>query len=113
MHEIIETILRELTVNGEAVPVAPIRYRGKSLRFVTWQIILEDPETVADDHCIVSIVEVDVDIFSVDDYSDIMRAVYERFTSAGWVWAGTGPEMYEEETGLYHRTITFSRERMN
>lgn len=112
MHDIITAILSELVVSGEQIPVAPIRYRGKALRFVTWQITSEDPEIAADDECIVSVVELDVDIFSVADYSDIMTAVKELFTAAGWVWTGSGPEMYEEDTGLFHRTISFSIERM-
>ena len=29
-----------------------------------------------------------------------------------WLWVEDSEEMYEEDTGLYHKTITFEKERM-
>ena len=113
MHEIITNIISQLTVGGEHIPSAPLRFRGQAERFVTWQMTSDSPELSADDECIVSIVDLDVDVYSSAEYLDILDAVKTLFTSAGWVWSGTGPEMYEEDTGLYHRTISFSTERMN
>lgn len=112
MHEIIENILADLIIGAEAIPAAPLRFRGKAPRFVTWTITSEDPEVSADDDCVMSVVEVDVDIYSVAEYVDIMEAVKSRFIAAGWVWTGSSPEMFEESTGLYHRTVSFSKERM-
>ena len=112
LHDDIKSILAELIVGGEEIPARPLRYRGDAMRYITWTITSEDPETSADDGCIVSVAELDVDIYSDVDYLDIMEAVISRFTAAGWVWAGSGPEMYEEDTGLYHRTVEFEIERM-
>lgn len=27
-----------------------------------------------------------------------------------WIWTGDSEEMYEKDTGLYHRTVTFEKE---
>ena len=112
MHEIIQNILDGLIVDGLPIPSAPLRYRGIARRFVTWTITSEDPQVPADDGCAVSFIELDVDIYSDVDYSDIMDAVIPLFTAAGWVWTDSGPEMFEEDTGLYHRTVSFEKERM-
>ena len=29
-----------------------------------------------------------------------------------WLWLEDSPEMYEDDTELYHKTITFEKERM-
>ena len=29
-----------------------------------------------------------------------------------WLWVEDSAEMYEEDTGLYHKTMTFEKERM-
>ena len=112
MQDKIREILGSLTVGGAPIPGVPVRYRGKAERYITWTITGEEPAIPGDDRCRTSIVSLDVDIFSTAEYSDIMEAVKQVMTAAGWVWVGCGPEMLEEETGIFHRTIEFEIERM-
>lgn len=111
MNEEIKTIFKDLKVNDKSIPVEHIRYKGKSKTFVIWSLLTERPSLVADDISLYSIVEVDIDIYSDSNYLDIMKEVKKLMKENEWVWVEDSPEMYEDDTELYHRTITFEKER--
>lgn len=111
MNSQIKTILTDLKVNDVIIPVAHFRYKGNSKTFVTWQIISEAPSLMADDEYLYSVVSVDVDVFSDSNYSNIVKEIKKRFISNGWVWSEDSSEMYEDETQIYHKTITFEKEK--
>ena len=100
-----------ITVNGKQIPTAHLRYRGDSKTFVTWTILSERPVLSADDGQVYSVGEVDVDIYSDGNYMDIVSEVKKLMEDNDWLWTEDSPEMYEEDTGLYHRTSTFEKER--
>lgn len=100
-----------ITVNGKQIPIAHLRYRGDSKTFVTWTILSERPVLSADDVQVYSVGEVDVDIYSDGNYVDIVSTVKKLMEDNDWLWTEDSPEMYEEDTGLYHRTSTFEKER--
>ena len=95
---------------GDA-PVAHLRYKGNSRKFVTWTITGEEPALSANDEDLCSICSVDVDIFSEGNYLDIKREIKQKMKDNDWVWVEDSEEMYEEDTGLYHQTISFEKER--
>jgi hypothetical protein len=112
MNEEIKSIFGEkLVVGNEEIPVAHLRYRGSSKRFVTWTIIKEDPNVSANDEVLYSVITVDFDIFSDCNYLDIIKEIKKKMKNNDWVWVEDSPEMYEEDTELYHRTCTFEKER--
>ena len=53
------------------VPVEFIRYTGKEKTYVTYSFIDDRPGVVADDKEILSITNIDMDIFSDSNYLDI------------------------------------------
>ena len=110
MNEEIKLILGEHI--GTDVPVAHLRYKGNSRRFVTWTITGEEPALSANDEDLCSICSVDVDIFSEGNYLDIIREIKRKMKDNEWVWTGDSEEMYEEDTKLYHRTCSFEKERI-
>ena len=59
-----------------------------------------------------SVVSVDIDIFSDKNYLNIVEKIKELMRTNEWVWSGDSPELFEEDTGLYHKTCTFEKERM-
>ena len=97
-------------IKDEPIPVAHLRYKGNSKKFVTWTITGETPTLCADDEDIFTVCSVDVDIFSDGNYLDIMREIKRKMKNNGWIWVEDSAEMYEEDTMLYHRTCSFEKE---
>lgn len=99
-----------ITVGDEVVPVSHIRYTENSSKYVLWTITDETPTAAADDEFNYSIVTVDIDIYTPENLNDIKRVIMSLMRSNEWKWLETSPEMYEEDTKLFHRTITFEKE---
>ena len=110
MNEELKLILGENI--GDDVPVAHLRYKGDSRRYVTWTVTGESPALSANDEDLCSICSVDVDIFSESNYLDIKKQIKQIMKNNDWVWVEDSEEMYEEDTGLYHQTCTFEKERI-
>ena len=113
MNEELKLILGEkLIVSGKEIPVARLRYKGSSKSFVTWTITGEAPALSANDEDLCSICSVDVDIFSEGNYLDVKKEIKQKMKNNDWVWVEDSEEMYEEDTGLYHQTCSFEKERI-
>lgn len=113
MNEELKLILGDnITIGEENIPIAHLRYKGTSKRFVTWTLLDEEPRLSAYDEPLYSVVAVDIDIFSEGNYLDIIKEVKTIMKNNEWVWTGDSPEMYEDDTGLYHRTCSFEKERI-
>lgn len=112
MNEEIKWILGEsITVKGEVIPIAHLRYKGKSKRFVTWTTLDEVPRLSANDEPLFSVCSVDIDVFSDGNYLDIIKEIKKKMKNGEWVWIGDSAEMFEEDTELYHKTCSFEKER--
>jgi hypothetical protein len=113
MNEELKLILGEnLIIGNEQIPIAHLRYKGKSKKYVTWTITGEAPALSANDEDLCSTCSVDVDIFSEGNYLDIKKAIKQIMKNNDWVWVEDSEEMYEEDTELYHQTCSFEKERM-
>ncbi len=112
MNEEVKSILSNLKVDNKVIPVEHIKYTGKSKTFVTWALLDGIPALSGDNEIICSIEEVDIDVFSDSNYLDIIKEIKRLMKNGEWMWSGDSPEMFEEDTGLYHRTVTFQKERM-
>ena len=110
MNEELKTVLGEY-IGDKKIPVAHLRYKGNSRKYVTWTITGEDPALSANDEDLCSICSVDVDIFSEGNYLDIKKEIKQKMKNNDWVWVEDSEEMYEEDTGLYHQTCSFEKER--
>ena len=93
------------------VPVAHLKYKGSSKTYVIWTIINEEPLFSYDDDIQYSKVSVDIDIYSDSNYLNIMSSIKNIMKQNEWVWEGDSTEFFENDTKLYHRTCTFSKER--
>ena len=113
MNEELKLILGEnLIIGNKQIPIAHLRYKGKSKKFVTWTITGEAPALSANDEDLCSICSVDVDIFSDGNYLDIEKEIKQKMKNNDWVWVEDSEEMYEEDTELYHKTCSFEKERI-
>ena len=113
MNEELKLILGEnLIIGEEQIPIAHLRYKGNSKKYVTWTITGEEPALSANDEDLCSLVSIDVDIFSDGNYLDIEKQIKQKMKNNDWVWVEDSEEMYEEDTGLYHKTCSFEKERI-
>ena len=113
MNKEIKSILGDnLFIGGEKMPIAHIKYKGDARNYVTWAITDDSPALSANDEVLCSICSLDVDIFSEGNYLDVMKEIKQKMKNNDWVWTGDSPEMYEEDTQLYHRTCSFEKERI-
>lgn len=100
-----------ITVDGVSVPTAHLKYKGKGTTFVVWTITLERSVLSADDEVLYSIVSVDVDVYSKGNYLSVITEIKRLMKNNGWLWVEDSVEMYEDDTGLYHKAISFEKER--
>lgn len=107
MESELKQILKELKV-----PIAHLRYKGKEKKYVVWTIIYEQPLFSSDDEISYTEITVDIDIYSESNYLNLMSSIKKIMKDNNWRWQEDSTEKYEEDTKLYHRTCTFSKERM-
>lgn len=93
------------------IATAHIQYVGKSKTFITWTIIDDKPIFSRDDEIVYSEVYVDIDIYSDSNYLKIMSQIKKIMKENEWIWDGDSAESFENDTKLYHRTVTFKKER--
>lgn len=112
MNAELKTILGDaIKIGKKSVPTAHLKYKGKETTFVVWTITADSPALSADDEPMYSIVSVDVDVYSKGNYLDVITEIKRIMKENEWVWVGDSTEMYEDDTGLYHKTISFEKER--
>ena len=110
MNELIERIF-----NNFIVPVSFLRYDGNATAYVTYQQTDINETLSADDELINYIDYYDFDIYSKSNYFEIVEGVKEILIANGFSWQPTrdSGDMYEDDTGYYHKTLCFSIERSN
>lgn len=111
MNEEIKSIFKDFKVNNKNIPVNHLKYRGKEKTFITWTVLSEIPSLSANNEDLYSVVQVDIDVFSDSNYLDIVKEIKNRMKINDWLWVEDSSEMFEEDTELYHKTITFEKER--
>lgn len=113
MNETIETIFQDFTVDGKVIPVAFLRYNGKSTTYITYELENQDGALAADDEIIGNVDYYDFDVYSKGNYLAIIDSLKEILKQNGFTWQPTrsSGDMYEDDTGYYHRTLNFAKER--
>lgn len=110
MNSEILKIFKDFTVDGERIPVDWLRYKGKAKKYVVFSCLGGNADFSADDDCEYSVKQYDFDIYSDSNYLNILKAVKKLLKNNGWAWYEDSPDMYEEDTKLYHVTTTFEKE---
>jgi hypothetical protein len=105
INPLILSALDGLTIGGKTVPVSPIVYNGPETTYITFYTLLERDETYADDEAVQGATTATIDIFSKGNYKLLIADVKTRLKAAGFTITGSGPEIYESDTGLYHVPI--------
>lgn len=108
MNELIERIF-----NNFIVPVSFLRYDGDATAYVTYQQTDIDNTLSADNDLLNYVDYYDFDIYSKGNYFPIIEGVKTILKDNGFRWQPTrdSADLYEDDTGYYHKTLCFSIER--
>lgn len=115
MNALIERIFKNFTVNGNKIPVSFLRYDGHATAYVTYQQTDKDNTLSGDDELLNYIDYYDFDIYSKGNYFPIVERVKTDLKNNGFVWQPSrdSADLYEDDTGYYHKTLCFAIERSN
>lgn len=110
MNELIEQIF-----NNFIVPVSFLRYDGKATAYVTYQQVDTDNVLGADNEIINYVDYYDFDIYSKGNYFPIIEGVKNILSENGFTWqpSRSSGDLYEDDTGYFHKTLSFAIERSN
>lgn len=110
MNSLIEQIFKNFTVNGVEVPVSFLRYKGKLTTYVTYQEIQVDTSFSAEDEIQNYVSYYDFDIYSKGNYLEIIKSVKSLLKQNGFLWqpSMTSQDLYEDDTGYFHKTLCFA-----
>ena len=111
-YELLKTIFDNFEVEGKKIPAEFITYTGKSKTYITYAFTDDDPALFAEDQEVGSVAYIDIDIFSSGNYLAIEKKIKEVMKANNFIRTGSSPDMYENDTGLYHKTLEFAKERM-
>lgn len=115
MNELIETIFDDFKVNNVDIPVKFLRYNGNKTTYITYMQVNANDSLSADDRLINYVEYYDFDIYSKGDYTDIVEAVKQKLEENNFIWrpSWSSADMFEDDTGYYHKTLNFAIERSN
>lgn len=110
MNELIETLFKNFTVDGVSVPVSFLYYEGHGEPYITYMQIDANSSYSGDDELLGYADYYDFDIYSKEDYTNIVKNVKALLKANDFVWqpSRTSPDMYETDTGYYHKTLCFA-----
>lgn len=115
MNSVIETIFQNFEVNGELIPVSFLRYNGKKTSYVTYMQTDSDNSISGDNELLGYVSYYDFDVYSKGNYLEIVREIKRIMKDNGFMWqpSRTSEDMYEDDTGYFHKTLCFAIERSN
>lgn len=110
MNELIVSLFENFTVGGVLIPVKYMYYMGHGEPYVVWMQEDANNSLTGDDSLIGYADYYDFDVYSKGNFLNIVEAVKEILTGAGFVWqvSKSSGDLYEVETGYYHKTLNFA-----
>ena len=110
MNEFILSIFKDFEVDGVAIPVKFLKYKGDQTTYIVFSEINDSPALCGDNDCEYSVKQFDFDIYTTGNYINILKAVKQKLKENGFTWVDDSPDMFENDTGYYHKTTTFEIE---
>lgn len=110
MNELIETILANFTVDEEVIPVSYMYYEGHGEPYVVYMQQDADNSLSGDDELIGYVDYYDFDVYAKGNYLNIVESLKSILKANGFVWqvSRSSQDMYETDTGYYHKTLNFA-----
>ena len=113
MNSLIETIFQDFRVDNVLIPVSFMRYNGKKTTYITYMYYDSDNSFSGDDELLGWVDYYDFDIYSKGNYLNIIESVKSVMKQNGFMFqpSRSSQDMYEDDTGYFHRTLSFAKER--
>lgn len=110
MNELIETIFANFTVDEVSIPVTFMYYQGHGEPYVVYMQMDADNSISGDDELIGYVDYYDFDVYSKGNYTKIIESIKTLLKQNGFVWqpSRSSADMYETDTGYYHKTLNFA-----
>lgn len=93
------------------VPVSFQRHTGTADTYITFFTYLDRPELHSDDRETVTGYYVQIDVWSKNDYTELVKSVHEKMSAVGFRKQGFY-DLYEDDTRMYHKAMRFLKEVM-
>ena len=113
MNSLIETIFQNFIVDNVSIPVSFMRYNGNKTTYITYMYYDSDNSFSGDDELLGWVDYYDFDIYSKGNYLNIIESVKSVMKQNGFMFhpSRSSQDMYEDDTGYFHRTLSFAKER--
>lgn len=116
MNELIESLFDGFEVNGVEIPVSFLVNEDHNGAYVTYQQVDADSSLSGDDGLIGYVDYYDFDVYVYKrgrlggNYTAIVDKIMSILVQHDFVWQPerTSEDMYEEDTGYYHKTLNFA-----
>lgn len=110
MNDLIESIFTGFTVGGVNIPVKFLYYHGHGEPYITYLEMSIDNTLDADNDVQNYVAHYYFDVYAKGNFLAILNAVKKKLRENGFTWTPSfsSADMYEPETGYYHKTICFS-----
>lgn len=110
MNELIESIFADFTVAGQQIPVSYMFYQGHGEPYVVYMQQDADGSLSGDDDLIGYVDYYDFDVYAKGNYLAIADELKRILKENGFVWqpSRSSSDMYETDTGYYHKTLNFA-----
>lgn len=110
MNELIQTIFSNFTVGGVSIPVKFLYYVGHGEPYVVYQQVYADRSFSGDDELMGYVDYYDFNVYSKGNYFPIVESMKALLKQNGFLWqpSRTSGDMYETDTGYFHKTLNFA-----
>lgn len=110
MNELIESIFQNFTVEGVEIPVSFMFYQGHGEPYIVYMNMDKDNSISGDDDLIGYVDYYDFDVYAKGNYTKIIESMKSLLKQNGFVWepSRSSADMYETDTGYYHKTLNFA-----
>ena len=110
MNQLIETIFANFKVDNISIPVNYMFYQGHGEPYVVYMQQDADKSISGDDELIGYIDYYDFDVYSKGNFFKVIEAIKGLLKQNGFIWqpSRSSQDMYEVETGYYHKTLNFA-----
>ena len=110
INELIEQIFEGFNVDSMTIPVSFLYYQGHGEPYITYQQVNADNVFSADDDMEAYVDYYDFDIYAKGNYLNIVESVIQLSKLHGFMWQPSlsSGDMYETDTGYYHKTLNFA-----
>ena len=116
MNDVIKQAFQNFMVNGVAIPVSFLNYSGSSLVYITYMETDKDNSYSGDNELLGYVDFYDFDIYLKSGQGNldvIIKEVKKIMKQSGFTWQPSrdSEDMYEADTGYFHKTLCFAIER--